>query len=220
MRIKGDYHADGYAVLENLVPPELIRALLGMMERDLEAQNLSYDAFAMNQPLTRQATVEILGRNYPPLITFLWGLTPIVSHLVGRELLPTFDYFRIYQRGDICRLHSDRPACEHSLSLTLLYSDDKPWPLDVGTARVDGPGDLAEDFGGEPHVSLVMMPGDAVLYRGVYHRHGRTTPNPNRSSAHLFLHWVERDGAFADQAFDAARSTEVGQGEAALGAAR
>jgi hypothetical protein len=26
----------------------------------------------------------------------------------------------------------------------------------------------------------------------MHRRHGRTTPNPNGWSAHLFLHWVER----------------------------
>ena len=33
-------------------------------------------------------------------------------------------------------------------------------------------------------------------------RHGRTRPNPNGWSAHLFLHWVDRDGPYADKAFD------------------
>jgi hypothetical protein len=47
-----------------------------------------------------------------------------------------------------------------------------------------------------------MQVGDAVLYRGVQHRHGRITPNPNGWSAHLFLHWVERDGRYRDNAFD------------------
>jgi len=47
-----------------------------------------------------------------------------------------------------------------------------------------------------------MKPGDAVLYEGVHHRHGRTDPNPNRWSAHLFLHWVDRDGPYRDHAFD------------------
>jgi len=41
-----------------------------------------------------------------------------------------------------------------------------------------------------------------VLYRGVQRRHGRTRPNPNGWSAHLFLHWVERGGPYADFAFD------------------
>jgi len=45
----------------------------------------------------------------------------------------------------------------------------------------------------------------------VERRHGRVTPNPNRSSAHLFLHYVERGGRFEDHAFDAARLAEVRQ---------
>jgi hypothetical protein len=47
-----------------------------------------------------------------------------------------------------------------------------------------------------------MEIGDAVAYRGVEHRHGRTTPNPNAWSAHLFLHWVVPDGPHADRVFD------------------
>ena len=52
--------------------------------------------------------------------------------------------------------------------------------------------------------AMAMGVGDAVAYRGVDHRHGRITPNPNAWSAHLFLHWVDPDGPFADQAFDGA----------------
>jgi hypothetical protein len=40
------------------------------------------------------------------------------------------------------------------------------------------------------------------MYRGVNHRHGRIEPNPNRWSAHLFMHWVDANGRFADEAFD------------------
>ena len=58
------------------------------------------------------------------------------------------------------------------------------------------------DFGTEAPAEFAMKPGDGVLYRGVQRRHGRTRPNPNGWSAHLFLHWVERDGPYADHAFD------------------
>lgn len=47
-----------------------------------------------------------------------------------------------------------------------------------------------------------MAPGDAVVYRGTDYYHGRVSPNPNRWSAHLFMHWVERDGPCRDHAFD------------------
>jgi hypothetical protein len=41
-----------------------------------------------------------------------------------------------------------------------------------------------------------------LLYRGVNHRHGRIKPNPNGWSAHLFLHWVDREGPYRDHGFD------------------
>jgi hypothetical protein len=136
------------------------------------------------------------------MLYFLWGLTPIVSEIVGRELLPTYDSFRIYREGDICRVHSDRYSCEHSLSLTLDYSDGEVWDLQLEKRRSDPSAAVEEDFGADAFASIPMQVGDAVLYQGVHHRHGRVTPNPNGWSAHLFLHWVDRDGPYRDHAFD------------------
>ena len=137
------------------------------------------------------------------MATFLWGLTPRISEVAGCELMPSYAYFRVYQQGDICKVHSDRKACEHSLSLTLELADDMPWALSVERKHVeDPPPSLDADFGSEPFVSLPMRAGDAVMYRGVNHRHGRLEPNPNRWSAHLFMHWVDSDGPYADRAFD------------------
>jgi hypothetical protein len=212
MNVHGDYAADGYALLENLIPAEVTVALLSCLRVGLGGPDNSFAAFRSQEVLTRRPTIEIPGHSYLPMLTFLWGLTPIVSQLSGRDLLPSFDYFRIYHEGDICRLHTDRPSSEHSLSMTLHYSDDKRWPLDIARLPSDGPVTrLDEDFGDDPHDSIAMKPGDAVLYRGVERRHGRVTPNPNGWSAHLFLHWVERGGKYQDHAFDAARLTEVRQ---------
>lgn len=137
------------------------------------------------------------------MLTFLWGLTPRIAAATGRELLPTYAYFRAYQQGDVCRVHTDRPACEHSLSLTLAYGDGKPWALSVETTRQDAPrGLVTDDFGDGSYASLDMAPGDGVLYQGTHHRHGRVSPNPNSWSAHLFLHWVEKNGRYAEHAFD------------------
>jgi hypothetical protein len=133
---------------------------------------------------------------------FLWGLTPLMSKLVGRELLPTYDFFRVYREGDVCRVHCDRYSCEHSLSLTLDYSDGLPWDLEVGKQRMEPSARVADEWGDEAYGSVSMEVGDAVLYQGVHHRHARTKPNPNGWSAHLFLHWVDRDGPYADHAFD------------------
>jgi hypothetical protein len=205
MRIEGDYSKDGYATIRGLIPPEVAATLFKQIQIDLRAAGKSFETFAKSHPLCKQPTVDISGHFYRPLTTFLWGMTPIISELTGADVLPSYDYFRIYHKDDICRVHSDRPSCEHSVSLTLAYSDDVPWPLQVGSRRVSSEGPCVEDFGDEPFSSVEMQPGDAVLYRGMDLRHGRTQPNPNQWSAHLFLFWVERGGKFAQHAFDEER---------------
>lgn len=205
MRIEGDYHRDGYATIRGLIPPEVALNLFKQIQIDLQNAGKSFDIFAQAHALTKQPTIEISGHFYRPLTTFLWGLTPIISDLTGKDLLPSYDYFRIYHQDDICRVHADRPSCEHSVSLTLVYSDGLPWPLEVGSIRVTSEDPCTDDFGDEPFCGVEMQPGDAVLYRGMDLRHGRTQPNPNRWSAHLFLFWVERGGEFEQHAFDEQR---------------
>lgn len=203
MKVIGDYHGDGYAHLQNLVPAEVAQAFMAGLKQDMGTAAIPLSGVKDHVNLLTRPAFEVYGFHYKPMLFFLWGLTPIVSELVGRALLPTYDYFRIYRRGDICRVHSDRYSCEHSLSLTLAYSDDKVWDLELGKTRVDPSSKVDEDFGSDAFSAIPMQVGDAVLYQGVHHRHGRTTPNPNGWSAHLFLHWVDRDGPYRDQAFDA-----------------
>ncbi|MBI3439269.1 MAG: hypothetical protein HY054_11590 [Proteobacteria bacterium] len=202
MRVRGDYYGDGYALLEGLLPGEVVTAFLRQLMTDMKQANIALDSYEKSSAILQRAAVEIYGYQYKPMITFLWGLTPIVSHLVGRDLLPTYNYFRIYRRGDICRVHSDRFACEHSLSLTLSYSDGTPWPLEMASTPVEAAEPITPDFGAAPHAALAMNPGDAVLYQGARYRHGRVQPNPNDWSAHMFLHWVDRNGPYAAEAFD------------------
>lgn len=205
MRIEGDYQRDGFATIRGLIPPEVAMNLFKQIDIDLKAAGKSFQTFAEVQPLSKQPTIDISGHFYRPLTTFLWGLTAIMAELTGADLLPSYDYFRIYHQNDVCRVHSDRPSCEHSVSLALVYSDGVPWPLEVGSRRVTAEGPCFDDWGDEAFSSVAMAPGDAVVYRGMDLRHGRTQPNPNRWSAHLFLFWVERGGKFAQHAFDEER---------------
>jgi hypothetical protein len=202
MRVVGDYHANGYALVERLIAPEVAQAFVSAFKSGIGEGALPVSGIANYPNLLSRPAFEVYGHFYPPMLFFLWGLTPIVSEIVGKDLLPTYDYLRIYREGDVCRVHYDRPSCEHSLSLTLDYSDGVPWPLDIGTDRSEPSARVEEDFGTERFTSLPMSVGDAVLYRGVNHRHGRVQPNPNGWSVHLFLHWVDRDGPYADHAFD------------------
>jgi hypothetical protein len=203
MQVIGDYLKDGYAHVRGLLSAEATQAFLQGLKEDLGPAAIPLSRVDEHPNLLRRAAFEIYGNHYKPMQYFLWALTPAVSEIVGRDLLPTYDYFRIYREGDVCRVHFDRPSCEHSLSLTLDYSDGEPWALQVGRQDHEAPSaKVDENFGDEPFASLAMEVGDAVLYQGVRHRHGRTDPNPNGWSAHLFLHWVDRDGPYREHAFD------------------
>lgn len=199
-----DYRANGYAHLPGFVAREICTALIARMQTDLKRQGIPLASLAQQGPLLKASAIELYGHHYPMFASFLWGMTPAIERMLGEALLPTYAYFRLYRQGDICRVHGDRQACEHSLSLTLAYSDDVAWPLEVAARRTDQPYARADEqfLVDEAAGSVAMAAGDAVLYQGVHHHHGRTTPNPNQWSAHLFLHWVARDGPYASHAFD------------------
>ncbi len=201
MNVIADYETAGYLHVEELIPLEVARAFMRGVKNDLGPDAIQLSGWPTGTVLKRPA-FEIYGNDYRPMSFFLWALTPTIGSLIGRSLLPTYDYFRIYREGDVCMVHADRPACEHSVSLTLDYSDGAAWDFQIAgnpTARGQS---IEDDFGADSFTSISMSVGDAVIYRGVNYRHGRITPNPNGWSAHLFLHFVERGGPFEDQAFD------------------
>lgn len=200
MKVHGDYVGAGYAHLENLIPPEVAEALLKQFWRGLKDRKMPF-SFEQEEVLTKPA-MQLHGSRSEAVTNFLWGLTPAISALTKCDLLPAYAFFRLYQHGDKLRVHTDREACEHSVSLTLGYSDGEVWAFDVGHDEAALDVDHAEDFGGEPFSTIPMLAGDAVIYRGLLRRHGRLTPNPNKWSAHLFLHWVDRAGPFRAHAFE------------------
>lgn len=201
MRVTGDYWKDGYASVQELLPREAAGQLLFIV-RDRIAQHGSIDLVTNHASVVDDQVVQLHSRLCTPLDTLAWGMTPAISQIVGRELLPTYAYFRIYRKGQFCFVHSDRPACEISLSLTLAYSDDKVWPLEVAKAPCpENNTEIVREWN-EPYGAIQMQPGDGVIYQGVTRNHGRMTPNPNEWSAHLFTHWVDRNGPQAEKAFD------------------
>lgn len=197
------YRDDGYVLLKHLFPPTVLQIFRSRIQQDLNFHGSR--AFVRGNPLLTMPAIEVYSLEYPPMAAFLWGLTPRVTQVAGCELIPSYAYFRIYQKDDVCRVHSDRQACEHSLSLTVELGDNIPWALSLEKRHLDAPlAAVDADFGDEDFSSIPMSAGDAVMYRGVNHRHGRLDPNPNSWSAHLFLHWVDAAGPYVDHAFDRA----------------
>jgi hypothetical protein len=208
VQVVGDYHNDGFAHVRGLIPRDVARAFMTRFKEATADRPIPLNRPQMYAPVLSRPAFDVSGDIFQPMDFFLWALTPTISHLVGREVLPSYEYFRIYRGGDRCRVHSDRPASQHGLSLTLDYSEGKVWELQLGKQRTETLYPLADDFGADDYASVPMEVGDAVLYQASHYPHGRIRPNPNAWSAHLFLFFVDRDGPFRDYAFDGQKIAE------------
>lgn len=202
MQVIGDFARDGYAHIKELVPPEVGRAYVARLKEATGGRPVPLSTPQPFPAVLKHPAFDVGPSLFKPMDFFLWALTPAVSQLLGRDILPSYTYFRIYLKGDICRVHSDRASSEFGLSLTLEYSDDKVWDLQLGKERIEETYPLSDDFGDMDYASIGMGVGDAVLYQGSHYAHGRMQPNPNRWSAHVFCFFVDRNGPYSKHAFD------------------
>jgi hypothetical protein len=114
-------------------------------------------------------------------------LLPVIEQTSGVKLFPTYSYFRVYKREDVLEKHKDRPACEISVTLSVGYQADHPWPI-----WIEGPC-------GTTGVSL--LPGDGLLYRGAECFHWREAFRGDHA-VQVFLHYVDQTGPHAQWRFD------------------
>ena len=117
----------------------------------------------------------------------LSDLLPEVESATDMKLFPTFAYFRMYRKDDALEKHTDRPACEISISLCLGYQARGPWPI-----WIDGPTGSS---------AIELEPGDGLLYRGCECAHWRE-PFAGEHAAQVTLHYVDQNGPSADWKMD------------------
>ncbi len=111
---------------------------------------------------------------------------PVIESIVGEDLIPTYSYARLYSNGDTLEKHTDRPACEVSVTIQLGRSHHYAWPIYMGGNRFD----LGE--------------GDAVVYSGCDVEHWREICDAPEGyySGQVFLHYVRKSGVYAAEAGD------------------
>jgi len=109
-----------------------------------------------------------------------------IGKIVGRNLVPTYSYARIYRPGEILEKHTDRESCEISATLTLGYDSKYNWPI---------------FFNEDKEISVMLEPGELAVYKGCEITHWRN-PFQGNWHAQVFLHYVDAEGPFKDFAYD------------------
>jgi len=132
--------------------------------------------------------------------SLLVQLLPHFEKASGKRLYPTYSYARLYSPGEELAIHTDRPSCEISATVTLGFDGDV-WPIYMG------------DEGGVNASEVKMDVGDAVLYRGMDKHHWREKYTEGKWQAQVFLHYVDADGPHKEWKFDKRPGLNVPQEE-------
>ena len=106
--------------------------------------------------------------------------TSIVEKEIDLKLIPTYCYTRKYFQGSILFPHTDRDACE--ISLTYCISGPE-WKMNMGDN------------------TLITKIGNGVIYKGCEIPHGRSEPSSGEV-LQVFNHWVISDGVRSKSAYD------------------
>ena len=106
---------------------------------------------------------------------------PHLSKIVNKNLVPTYSYTRTYFKGSILPPHSDRPACQYSMTLNIGSSDNDPWPF-FCRPKIDN---------AKPRKIINKM-YNPIIYLGQKVTHWRETLEKDHST-HIFLHYVDKD---------------------------
>tara|TARA_R110000787_G_scaffold55355_1_gene127814 strand:+ start:4495 stop:5022 length:528 start_codon:yes stop_codon:yes gene_type:complete len=107
-------------------------------------------------------------------------ILPNIEKHTGLELFKTYTYSRLYKKGDVLRIHTDRAACEISLTMNLGGDEWAIWLLD----RDENP------------VKVNLNSGDALIYRGCEIKHWRGKFKHD-THAQVFMHYVDKYGSCA-----------------------
>ncbi len=109
--------------------------------------------------------------------TLLMKMLPIVRKETELELVPTYSYTRVYEKGSILEKHKDRPSCEISGTLHL---GGNQWDIFMENNKVE------------------LNIGDMLVYSGCDLEHWREPFNGDLCGQ-VFLHYNKINGEFANE---------------------
>jgi hypothetical protein len=117
-----------------------------------------------------------------PSINILQGLLcDEISNKIGKRIVPSYSFCRVYKKGSELVRHCDREECE--VSITLNLSQTHPWPIYMS----DTP--------------ILLDTGDAICYEGRTVEHWRE-PFQGDEYIQVFLIYVLENGQYRNSAWD------------------
>lgn len=111
-----------------------------------------------------------------------------VEDIVGKKLIPTYSYSRIYQPGESLLKHVDRSSCEITVTANIV------------TVGKFSP--IYTQYGQNNPQKHILDSGDAVVYKGCDVTHWRDTLEEGQMNVQIMLHYVDKNGPHINFAKD------------------
>ena len=196
-----------YQVIRGAISRELANFIFNymMLQRDAVDWMVKHNKVNPANPFIGERTdKQVLGAysKYADWVmeTLLMFMIPIMKAKTGMELLPTYSYTRLYEKGNKLRRHKDRPSCEVS---TTLHLGGDPWPIFLDPT---GGNFVIDEFkeihkpGAPKGVRVDLKIGDMLIYSGCDLEHWRE-PFQGNICSQVFLHYNHAKGPFAQTNF-------------------
>ena len=168
---------NGYVILDNALSKEQCKELSDYMFQMFDDSKTEKDA---------QCPYSDSIYGAPKFDELLQSMAKPIGDHIGKKLLPTYTYCRIYRPGEVLKMHKDRPSCEYSATLTLGYEGKHVWPIFMDE---------------EKRIKLELEVGELVVYDGCNVAHWRPEYK-GTWQVQLFLHYVDAEGQYKDHYAD------------------
>lgn len=202
------FDRDNYFVVKNFCDPQLLvcdpinnKGLFNFFDKSYN--NFHHDVNG------EQVSGSTERYNYPKYKQLHYQLGLKITDIIGKKVIPTYFFDRFYFVGQELTAHTDRPACEISVSIHISTNLNEPWFFQIETPY-------------DENHKIPCDPGDGIIYRGCDAKHWRD-PLPSRYNKvqriirkllgkkddtyyhQIFFHYVLADGHRVQYAFDACK---------------
>ena len=208
------FDKNGFLVLQNLYDPQELFHPVPKIRGQLNYRSKKLDDV---EYIEEESQVEgSLARYWHPQYRKIHSDIRLkIEKQIGRKLYNTYYYDRFYFPGQELKKHTDRPACEISISVHISTNLEEYWPIFIKTPyvfaefqectkvkKLINTGDI---------VAVNLNPGDGVLYKGCERPHWRDKmPGTFEMMSggeelyyhQIFFHYVLQDGIRAQHAWD------------------
>ena len=219
------FDKNGYLVIKNLWNPEELYHPLPQQKGQYNYYGKKLDLFHF-APVEMQVEGSTSRYWHPQYREIHTGIRLKLEKTIGRKLYNTYYYDRFYNPGQELKKHTDRDACEISVTVhvgTNLEDKDKDWPIWIKTPDTYTDKKKSQVLIPGEERSVVLQPGDGMIYKGCERPHwrkpmpgvpfgkktkklfGRKIQEKEYYYHQIFFHYVLQDGQRSHCAGDSTR---------------